>query len=233
MVKKKRVTKKTSKKGTKKAVTKTLKKRRAGVKGTSKKTAKKATGRVAKKFIRKTSVKSSAVAEHEQAIAKATAQLGMAHAKEVTQCEKLLAKLQVKLDRATDKQKLLRDKKQAAAQKMAEKPTQATKNQARRARESLSLVNATLKEIRAEVGAARTALMTAKSAQKKFIAREKQLEKFERDWVNAAKPKRKIRRRRRQAVTEAMIPTVEEAKVEVTERAPTEPTVSEISREDN
>ena len=76
--------------------------------------------------------------------------------------------------------------------------------------------------------------MTAKSAQKKFIAREKQLEKFERDWVNAAKPKRKIRRRRRQAtITEAVTPTVEETKVEVTESAPTEPTVSEISREDN
>ncbi|MEN8132112.1 MAG: hypothetical protein ABFS45_18430, partial [Pseudomonadota bacterium] len=215
------------------AVTKTLKTRSAVVRNTTKKTAKKSTGSIAKKTLRKTSVKGSPITDHEQTISKARAQLGIATAKEVSQCEKLVAKLQGQLDRAVAKQNLQREKKAAAAQRVAEKPTQAAKNQALRARELLGLVNAAIKEIRAGMTAAKTALNAAKTAQKKFIAREKQLDKFESDWIKAAKPKRKTRKRTRKVtVTEAIVPTVEEAKVEVPdspESEQSEQTVSEIS----
>ena len=197
------------------------------VKNTTKRTSKKSTGRVAKKTLRKTPVKGSPMVEYEQSISKARVQLGIAHAKEVSQCEKLVAKLQGQLDRAVAKQQLQRDKKAAAAQRILEKPTQAAKNQALRARESLGLVIAAIKEIRAEMTAAKSALNVAKTAQKKFIAREKQLDRFESDWIKAAKPKRTTRKRMRKAtVTEAVLPIVEEAKIEAPESEQSEQTVS-------
>ena len=127
-------------------------------------------------------------------------ELGKAHTKAVAQCQKPVDKLQTQLDRAIVKQKSLRDKKDAATQRAAEKGTQASKNQAARAREALQVINEKIREIRADLKAAKLALTSAKSAQKKFVASEKQREKFERDWIKASAPRRRIRKRTRKAV---------------------------------
>ena len=69
---------------------------------------------------------------------------------------------------------------------------------------------------------AKLALNSAQSAQKKFVALEKSLTKFERDWIKASRPKRKIRRRTHKAVAEEAMeetsaPTAEEKTVVTTE----------------
>jgi hypothetical protein len=91
----------------------------------------------------------------------------------------------------------------------------------------LRLVNEAIKGIRAELKAAKLALNSAKAVQKKFTAMEKQLDRFERDWVKAAKPKRKTRRRtRKAAATGTDVPSTEEAKVEAPESEKSEQGVS-------
>ena len=70
----------------------------------------------------------------------------------------------------------------------------------------MRLANEASKEIRAELTTAKLALTMAKAAQKKFMALEKQLAQFEKDWSKAAQPKRKPRRRtRKAAVTETEV----------------------------
>ena len=196
-------------------------KKKATVKRTGKKTAKKAVAktstRTVKKAVRKTSVESSPIQEYEQTIAKARTELGKAHTKAVVQCQKPVDKLQTQLDRVIVKQKTLRDKKAAATQRAAEKGTLGSKNQAARAREALQVINEKIKEIRADLKAAKLALTSAKSAQKKFVASEKQREKFERDWIKASTPRRRIRKRTRKAVAieikeEVSAPTMEEGR---------------------
>jgi len=178
-------------------------KKRATGNITGKKTAKKRVAktstRTVKKSVRKASVASSPIQEYEQTIAKVRAELGKAHTKAVVQCQKPVDKLQTQLDRAVVKQKTLRDKKVAATQRAAEKGTPASKNQAARAREALQVINEKIREIRAELRTAKLELTSAKSAQKRFVASEKQREKFERDWIKASTPRRKIRKRTRKA----------------------------------
>ena len=180
-------------------------------------TAKRTGRKTAKKAVRKTSIASSPVQEYEQAIAKARTELGKAHAKAVVQCQKPVDKLQTQLDRAIAKQKTLRDKKAAAIQRAAEKVTLASKNQATRAREALRVINEKIKEIRADLKAAKLALTTAKNAQKKFAASEKQRVKFERDWLKASAPRRKVRKRTRKAAVEikeeVSAPTMEQGEL--------------------
>ncbi|NNF95471.1 MAG: hypothetical protein HKM94_00910 [Halobacteria archaeon] len=196
--------------------------KRATVKRTEKKTTNKAANtsaaRTVKKAVRKTLVKSSPIQEYEQTIAKARVELGKAHIKAVVQCQKHVEKLQTQLNRILVKQKSLRDKKEVTTQQAAEKGTQGSKKQAARAREALQVVNEKIKEIRADLKAAKLALNSARSAQKKFAASEKQLEKFEQDWIKASRPRRKIRRRTRNAAAtetkeEISAPTVEETEV--------------------
>ena len=178
-------------------------KKKATGKITGKKTAKKrvvkTSTRTVKKSVRKASVASSPIQEYEQTIAKVRTELGKAHTKAVVQCQKPVDKLQTQLDRAVVKQKTLRDKKVAATQRAAEKGTPGSKNQAARAREALQVINEKIREIRAELRTAKLELTSAKSAQKRFVASEKQREKFERDWIKASTPRRKIRKRTRQA----------------------------------
>jgi len=175
--------------------------KKATKKRTGKKTAQKAVAkastRTVKKAVKKTSVGSSPIQGYEQTITKARTELGKAHTKAVVQCQKPVDKLQTQLDRAVVKQKILRDKKVAAAQRAAEKGTPGSKNQAARAREALQVINEKIREIRAELRTAKLELTSAKSAQKKFVASEKQREKFERDWIKASTPGRKIRKRTR------------------------------------
>ena len=185
-------------------------KKKATAKRTGKKTARKA--------VRKTSVESSPIQGYEQTITKARTELGKAHTKAVVQCQNPVDKLQTQLDKAIVKQKTLRDKKVAATQRAAEKGTPGSKNQAARAREALQVINEKVKEIRADLKAAKLALTSAKSAQKEFVASEKQREKFERDWVKASTLKRKIRKRTRKAAAieikeEVSAPTMEEGEV--------------------
>ena len=185
-------------------------KKKATAKRTGKKTARKA--------VRKTSVESSPIQGYEQTITKARTELGKAHTKAVVQCHNPVDKLQTQLDKAIVKQKTLRDKKVAATQRAAEKGTPGSKNQAARAREALQVINEKVKEIRADLKAAKLALTSAKSAQKEFVASEKQREKFERDWVKASTLKRKIRKRTRKAAAieikeEVSAPTMEEGEV--------------------
>ncbi len=196
--------------------------KKATVKRTGKKTTQKAanksTARIRKKAVRKTLVKRSPIQEYEQTIAKARVELGKAHIKALVQCQKPVDKFQTQLDRILVKQKSLRDKKEAATQGAAEQGTQGSKKQAARAREALQVVNEKIKEIRADLKAAKLALNSARSAQKKFAASEKQLEKFDQDWIKASRPRRKIRRRTRNAAAtetkeEITAPTVEETEV--------------------
>ena len=202
-------------------------KKKATRKITGKKTAKKRVAktstRTVKKSVRKASVASSPIQEFEQTIAKVRAELSKAHTKAVVQCQKPVDKLQTQLDRAVVKQKTLRDKKVAAIQRAAEKGTPGSKNQAARAREAHQVINEKIREIRAELRTAKLELTSAKSAQKKFVASEKQQEKFERDWVKASTPRRKIRKRTRKAVSieskkDVSTPSMEEG--EVTAEAP-------------
>ena len=196
--------------------------KKATLKRTGKKTAKKAVARTSiqtvKKAVRKTSVENSPIQEYEQTIAKARIELGRAHTKAVIQCQKPVDKLQTQLDRAIIKQKTLRDKKAAASQRAAENGTPGSKNQAARAREALQGINEKIKEIRADLKDAKLSLTSVKSAQKKFVASEKQREKFELDWIKASTPRRKIRKRTRKAAAteikdEISVPTVEEGEV--------------------
>jgi len=193
-------------------------KKRATVKRTGNNTAKKAVAktstRAVKKIARKKSVESSPIQGYEQTIAKARMELGKAHTKAVAQCQKPVDKLQKQLDRAIMKQKSLRDKKDAATQRAAEKGTLASKNQAARARETLQVINEKIKEIRADLKAAKLALISAKSAQKKFVASEKQQEKFERDWIKATAPRRKVRKRTRKAAAIEIKEEVSAPKIE-------------------
>ena len=173
--------------------------------------------RIGKKTTQK-QVKRSPIQEYEQTIAKARVALGNAHIKAVVQCQKPVEKLQTQLNRILVKQKSLRDKKEAATQGAAEQGTQGSKKQAARAREALQVVNEKIKEIRADLKAAKLALNSARSAQKKFTTSEKQREKFEQDWIKASTPRRKIRRRTRKAAAtetkeEITAPTVEETEV--------------------
>ncbi len=217
MIQKKRVTKKVGKKAAKKAV----------ARNTKKKTSKKSTARTAKKTIRKTPVKRSPIVEYELIISKASDQLRKAHANEVTKCEKTVTKLQAQTNRAMAKQKLQREKKAAAAERMAEKGTQAAKNQVVRSREALRLANETSKKNRAELKIAKQALTIATTAQKKFLAMEKQLARFERDWDKSAKPKRTTRKKtRRVNVTEVVQSTTDEPKVESPDSEQPEQTIS-------
>ena len=175
--------------------------KKATVKRTGTKTTQKAVNtsaaRTEKKAVRKTSVKRSPIQEYEQTIAKARVALGKAHIKAVVQCQKPVDKLQTQLNRVLLKQQSLRGKKEAATQQAAEQGTQGAKKQAARAREALQVVNEKIKGIRADLKAAKQALNSARSAQKKFAASEKQLEKFEQDWIKASRPRRKIMRRTR------------------------------------
>jgi cellobiose-specific phosphotransferase system component IIA len=197
-------------------------KKKATSRRNGKKTAKKAVAktstRTVKKAVRKTSVVSSPIQEYEQTIAKARTELGKAHTKAVAQCQKPVEKLQKQLDRDIVKQKTLREKKAAATQRAAEKGTLASKNQAARAREALQVIDEKIKEVRADLNAAKLALTSSKSTQKKFVASEKQQEKFERDWIKVSTPKRKIRKRTRKAAAieikeEVSAPTMEEGEV--------------------
>jgi len=199
-------------------------KKKATVKRTGKSNAQKAVAktstRTAKKVVRKKSVENSPIQEYEQTMAKARTELGKAHTKAVAQCQKPVDKLQTQLDRTIVKQKSLRDKKDAATQRALEKGTLGAKNQAARAREGLRTINEKIKEIRAEQKGAKLALTSAKSAQKKFVASEKQQEKFERDWIRATAPSRKVRKRTRKAAAikvkeEVPEPTMEKGDVAV------------------
>ncbi len=163
-------------------------------------------------------MKRSPIQEYEQKIAKVRVNLGKAHIKAVVQCQKPVDKLQAQLDKILVKQKSLRDKKEAATQGAAEQGTQGSKKQVARAREALQVVNEKIKEIRADLKAAKLALNSARSAQKKFTASEKQLEKFEQDWIKTSRPRRRIRRRTRKAAAtetkeEITAPTAEETEV--------------------
>lgn len=197
-------------------------KKRASVKRTGKKTTKKAVAktstRTVKKAVRKTSVVSSPIQEYEQTIAKARTQLEKAHAKAVVQCQKPVERLQTQLDRIILRKKTLRDKKIAATQQAAEKGTLRSKQQAARARQALQVINTKIKEIRVDLKAAKLALTAAKNAQKKFVVSEKQREKFERDWIKATAPRRKVKKRTRKAaaieIKEVVsAPTMEEEEV--------------------
>jgi len=197
-------------------------KKKATVKRTGRKTAKKAVAktstRTVKKAVRKTSAAKSPIQEYEQTIAKARTELSKAHAKAVVQSQKPVEKLQKQLDRVIAKQKTLREKKAAATQRATEKGTQASKNQAARAREALQVINEKIREIRADLKAAKLALTSAKSAQKKFVASEKQQEKFEQEWIKASTPRRKIRKRTRKAAAieikeEVSAPTMEQGEM--------------------
>jgi hypothetical protein len=194
-------------------------KKKATVKRTGRKTAKKAVAKTStqtvKKAVRKTSAAKSPIQEYEQTIAKARTELSKAHAKVVVQSQKPVEKLQKQLDRVIAKQKTLREKKAAATQRATEKGTQASKNQAARAREALQVINEKIREIRADLKAAKLALTSAKSAQKKFVASEKHQERFEQDWIKASTPRRKTRKRTRKAAAieikeEVSAPTMEE-----------------------
>ncbi len=196
--------------------------KKATVKRTEKKTIKKAANtsaaRTEKKAVRQTLVKSSPIQEYEQKIAKVRVNLGKAHIKAVVQCQKPVDKLQTQLDKILVKQQSLQDKKEAARQGAAEQGTQGSKKKAARAREALQVVNEKIKEIRADLKAAKLALNSARSAQKKFAASEKQQEKFEQDWIKASTPRSRIRRRtRKTAATETKeeisAPTVKETEV--------------------
>jgi hypothetical protein len=197
-------------------------KKKATVKRTGKNTAKKAVAktstRIVKKAVRKKLVVSSPIQGYEQTIVKARMDLGKAHTKEVAQCQKSVDKLQTQLDRVIVQQKSLREKKDAATRRAAEKGTLGAKNQAARAREALRTVNEKIREIRADLKDAKLALSSAKSAQKKFVASEKQWEKFERDWIKASAPRRKTRKRTRKAAATKIkevvsMPTIDEGKV--------------------
>ena len=185
-------------------------KKKATVKRTEKNTTKNAVAKTSTRTV----VENSPIEEYEQTIAKARMELGKAHTKAVAQCQKPVDKLQTQLDRAVVKQKSLRDKKDAATQRAVEKGTLGSSKQAARAREALRTINEKIKEILADLKAAKLALTSVKSAQKKFVASEKQQEKFERDWIKASTPRRKIRKRTRKVAAieikeEVSAPTIE------------------------
>ena len=105
-----------------------------------------------------------------------------------------------------------------ATQRAAEKGTPGSKNQAARAREALQVINEKIKEIRVDLKDAKLALTSAKNAQKKFVASEKQREKFERDWIKASTLRPKIRKRTRKAAAieikeEVSVPTTDEGEL--------------------
>ncbi len=112
-----------------------------------------------------------------------------------------------------------------ATQRAEEKGTPGSKNQAARSREALRVINEKIKEIRVDLKDAKLALTSAKNAQKKFVASEKQREKFERDWIKASAPRRRIRKRTRKAVAieikeDVSAPTMEGGEVTAEAVAP-------------
>jgi hypothetical protein len=135
----------------------------------------------------------------EQAAANTRAQLARAHDKEVALRKKMAEKLQTQLAKALEKQKALKDKKMAAIEKAAEKGTQGARNLVARMRETLRELNTRIKVLREEVKEARLTHKMASAAHSKFLAVEKTLEKFEREWSKKSAPKRKTRRRTRKS----------------------------------
>jgi Mg2+ and Co2+ transporter CorA len=156
------------------------------------KTAKK---KIAKKTMRKTIATSSATAELEAQIISARAKLSKAHTKETFTQGKVVAQLQKKLSSLQAKLKQLRDKKATLTAKIKEKPTASLKNQLTKTNDSLKTANEQGRLLRAELSAAKSALAGVVSAQKKFLAQEKALAKFDRDFAKASAPKkRRVRR---------------------------------------
>jgi hypothetical protein len=218
MAQKKTAVKRTRKKTAKKAISKTATRRVRAAKKTTKKAANKSAASTVKKAVRKTLVKRSLVEEYEQTIVKARTALGKAHVKTVAQSQRPVDKLQTQLNKTLVRQKMLRDKKEAAAQRAAGKGTRVSQEQAARARAALQVVNEKIRELRADLKSAKLTLNSARSAQKKFAASEKQREKFEQEWIKASTRRRKIRRRTRKAAAteikeKVSAPTVEETAV--------------------
>ncbi len=128
----------------------------------------------------------------------------------------------MQLEKAIAQQQAQREKKSAAAERAAEKGTQAAKNQAVRAREALQAADAKVKDLRDQIKVAMEALANAREPQKKYAAEEKVLAKFEKDWAKAtaAKPKRRAKRRTRKpaaAPVEAPVNEAEAAPASVAE----------------
>ncbi|MCP5448886.1 MAG: hypothetical protein H6964_18060 [Chromatiaceae bacterium] len=119
-----------------------------------------------------------------------------------------MAKLKAQLEKAQARQTLQKERKAAAAQNLADKPTQAAKTRVVRADEAIKAAGVAVKDIRTAMQEAKSALAAAKQAQKKFAAMEKLLAGFERNWGKAeAKPRKIVRRVRKPA---AAAPAVEE-----------------------
>ncbi len=217
---------KTSKKRVSKK--KTARKSTAGTRTSKKSVTRKGTRRstkkTASKTLRATTAKTSSgqslVADIEQVVSKSRAQLAKAHEKEVVLRRKAVEKVQKQLAKALERQQTLKDRKAAAIEKAAEKRTQAALNQVVRAREALRELNAKIKALREELKAAKVAHRLAGAARNKFVAMEKALEKFEREWAKKNPANKKVKRRARRRPVKAREKEEESAVTEISGNLP-------------
>jgi hypothetical protein len=173
--------------------------------------------RVAKKTVtrkaKSPAVKKAAspVAEIEKSIAKSQAQLAGLYSKAATQAQKNADRIKGQLDKAVARQTVLRDKKNAAAEKVSTNRTPAALKQLARARDTLKIAGQKTAELRAQIKVAKAALKEAADAQKKSVAQQKAMDKFASDWAKANQPKkRKAPAKRRAKKTVAAAPAATE-----------------------
>ncbi|TVO67706.1 hypothetical protein [Sedimenticola selenatireducens] len=148
----------------------------------------------------------SPVAEIEKAIAKSQAQLASLYNKAATQAQKSADSVKGQLDKAVARQTVLRDKKNAAAEKVSTTRTPAALKQLARAREALKIAGQKTAALREQLKTAKAALKEAADTQKKSVAQQKALDKFESDWAKANQPKKRkapAKRRAKKAVAAA------------------------------
>ena len=153
----------------------------------------------------------SPVAELEQTIAKAQAQLSNLNNKAATQAQKSVDRIKGQLDKAAARQAAQRDKKNAAAEKVKANRTAATLKQLARARDALRTTSQKTAELRAQLKDAKVALKTSSDTLKKATALQKVVDKFESDWAKANQPKKRkatAKRRAKKAAPAAVVTEV-------------------------
>lgn len=153
----------------------------------------------------------SPIDELENSITKSQAQLASLYGKAATQAQKGVDSVKAQLDKAVARQTVLRDKKNAAAEKVSTNRTPAALKQLVRARDALKDAGQKNTALRAQLKAAKLAQKEAIDVLKKSVAQQKAMEKFASDWAKASQPKkRKAPAKRRARKTVAAAPAATE-----------------------
>lgn len=176
-----------------------VKKRVVSKKSVAKKSAqRKAPAATKKRSVRKKAAASvSPLVSAQNDLRKAKAQIEKLTLKEISQSEKRVERIKGQIVKAQAAQDKVRQRRQAAAEKLAAKPTAASKRAVINAREASRLATEKMRGLRAELKTAKEALSTAKLAQKKRDAKAKVLAKFEKDWEKAQnRPRKRISKKR-------------------------------------